>query len=289
MTLAKYIEDNLKQRICAQDSTLDSLTLASLSKHYQVSAMPVRSAVKALIEQGYLTKLTNGKILVTDNLDSLKKIPPGEIQLNPHEKYSLVRKDVVKRCLMGESNYLRIGELAEQFQLGRTHAQGILHRLAAEGVLQHSARRGWEIRPVTIQDMNAYIEVRVAIEWLALNSIKKKLSTEKLEKLLAANQPGLNQSASSIDNSLHRYWVRMANNRYILDFFDRQGRFYETLYQEAPIDAKKTNEIASQHRVILEALLNKRWSVAKNALEVDIRSLKPILIQGIDQLNREKS
>ena len=176
----------------------------------------------------------------------------------------------------------------EQYGIGRTHAQGILNRLAAEGVLKHTERRGLKIRPVTVEDMDAYLEVRVVLECLALNSVRDKLDKGKLESLLKANSPGQASDAPTIDNSLHRYWVGLSANRYTLDFFDRHGRFYETLYQDAPISDLRVGELAAQHCIILKALLNRRWKEACEVLEEDIRSLKPILLKGMEQMKKLK-
>ena len=286
MTISDYIVKNIKHRLLVEKFFSTKLTISNLAKEYEVSEMPVRSALQTLISQKWLKKKPNGRIEINEKKLSTERVNGKErFGKDPINWYEKVRKDVVKRCLKGDSGYLRIKELTDRYDLGRTQAQGILQRLASEGVLLHTERKGWQIRPVSISEMDDYLSVRVSLEILALNSAKDKLDKKILKQMYDQNNPDKVTGITSMDNSLHRYWISLSGNRYVEDFFDRHGLFYETLYHDSIIQPKTAKKLAYQHRKILRYLLKQEWEKAVQALEIDILSLKPILILGMKAMS----
>ena len=101
--------------------------------------------------------------------------------------------------------------------------------MAGEGLISHIPRRGWQVKPFRQEDLQAFIEIREVMELKALDLGKAKLSTAEAKKELVrirkSNQSPIEQGgAVSIDNSLHQYLLKLANNPYLNDFFDRHGR-----------------------------------------------------------------
>ena len=88
----------------------------------------------------------------------------------------------------------------------------------------------------------------------------------------------------ALNNNLHSYWIKLSGNRYIIDFFERQAVYYTTLFDYAAPEAHVVEEMAGQHREILEALIEGRWSDAKKALVRHIRDQKPIVQQLMEQI-----
>lgn len=62
---------------------------------------------------------------------------------------------------------LRAEALATEMNVSRTPIRSALAVLSAEGVVQYSVNRGYTVRPVTIGDILASIEVRAALEGTA--------------------------------------------------------------------------------------------------------------------------
>ena len=127
------------------------------------------------------------------------------------------------------------------------------------------------------------------LELEALDIARNQLKPKRLEELLAANRPGRGNDLPTIDNDLHRYWIERSRNRYILDFHDRHGRFYKLLYEVAAVGKDALDQIARQHRVILEALLARKWKQAREALREDLISLGPILQEGVERILADDS
>ena len=269
MPLNQYIEQDLRRRILTGKSVPEPLTLSAISHDYGVSSMPVRGAVNRLIEDGILIKDPTGRLSINP------ETPPaaGDSEVRNQENlepdsFPGIRNEVIWRSLRGESRYLRVSELAERYDIGRTKAQNLLQRLAVEGLVEHHPRRGWRIRPFHAADLESFIEARVALELTSFDLAREKFDRSHIDLLYSKNSP--EGDCERLDDSLHRYWIDLAQNRYITDFIERSGRFYDTLYHSANIDDQLTGQLASQHREILGAIRRGHWNVAKTAISEDL-------------------
>lgn len=154
----------------------------------------------------------------------------------------------------------------------------LLNRLAGRGLLMHVPRRGWQVRPFRQSDMEAFLEVRALLEVKALELAQPRLEPSIVERILAGNQvPEDPAVRPSIDNSLHAYFIEQAGNPYISDMFDRHGRYYELLFEWEDLDRAAAVEAVTQHRQILEAVLQQDWETASRSLDWHIRSNHPVL------------
>ena len=61
------------------------------------------------------------------------------------------------------------------------------------------------------------------------------------------------------------------------DFFERHGVYYMMLFERAALETRVVAEMASQHRAILQALIEQEWQAAGQALVRHIRAQRPIM------------
>jgi DNA-binding GntR family transcriptional regulator len=147
-------------------------------------------------------------------------------------------------------------------------------------MLDHIPRRGWRLRPFRQDDLRAFVEVREVLELKALDLARRKLDAEALTRILDANAlPESNELRPRVDESLHDYLIATAGNAYIRDFFERQGRYHRLLFRWEDHDRAAAIETIRQHRVIVTALLQKKWSAARKELSHHILNNHPILSQ----------
>jgi DNA-binding GntR family transcriptional regulator len=85
---------------------------------------------------------------------------------------------------------------------------------------------------------------------------------------------------------LHRYLVERSGNRYIREFFDRHGVYFDTLFGYAAPEANVVRAMARQHRAILQALIARDWRAARKALAHHIRSQRPVVSRLLERLGR---
>lgn len=280
-TLTHYIEEDLRRRIQAGQDVYP-LTLAGLSHHYGVSFAPVRSALNALIEEGLIRKKkNNGRLEVNaDKVGTKKSYQPVASPLKSADWDRIFIKEVMLASLSGSATYLREEALAEKHGTGRSVIRSAFSRFAGAGLIEHVPRRGWRVRPLNLEDMRAYLQVRETLELKALDLAKAQLVREDLEQMLAANQASDCRDPSMLDNRLHEYIIEKSGNHYIRDFFRQHVTvYYRTLFDYAAPEASVVAEMAGQHRRILEALITRAWKRARLALSEHIRSQERVLSQ----------
>lgn len=235
-----------------------SLTLSSISDHYGVSVTPVRQAVAELIRAGVLNKLPNGRLELRSGVSAHALAAasdphptgPGRADLE-----ILVQKHVIELGLAGEAKFLREEATAEAFGVGRTALRQTFGRLAERGLLIHRARRGWEVRTFNLAEIESYLDVRDALETLALSKAFDRLDRERLAEFREGNLPG-SDGEPRIDNRLHQHWIDLSGNATLQRFFERQGQAFNLLFDYAAPEADAVRAMAAEHVAILDAAID---------------------------------
>jgi DNA-binding GntR family transcriptional regulator len=277
MSIATFIKQDLIANIRSGTIKADRLTLDALSKRYQVSTRPVRAAVQELIEEKYLEKGENGRLAIRSKAVCGAVAPPEK----PVDWAEVVGNDLVQLSLEGVPVLLREETTAEKYGISRSAIRQIIQRLAGRGILKHLPRRGWELRPFRQQDLDAYIQVRVRLELMALDLAWPRLVDEELQAMLGRNLlPARPTGRPTIDNSLHSYLIEKSKNPFIADFFDRHGKYFDVLFDWESLDRKAQLQEVRHHREILQALLRRDRVGAEQALENHIRNNHPVLLRN---------
>jgi DNA-binding GntR family transcriptional regulator len=279
MSITTYIKGDLSARLKSGQELPTPLTIEALAEHYKVSFTPVRSAMAELIKEGLLKKGRNRRLIaISPRNAGAQTRPPLQLPEPPRDLFVVISNDLVRLCLQGEPVYLREEATADKYGVSRSAIRNILHRLAGEGVLDHVPRRGWRLRPFHPDDMQAFLEVREALELKALDLARSKLVAHDLQRMLDANRlPSSPGDPPCIDEELHGYLIDKAGNAYIQNFFERQGRYYRLLFEWEDHDRAAAIETVRQHLDILTALLERNWPAARKALSHHIVNNHPIL------------
>ncbi len=291
MKLAQHIKQDIVSRLADDDALTDSLTLEGLARHYRVSLTPVRTAVSELIAEGVL-KRSAGRRLVIRRRPRRSRTPhqPRPLPANFDDHYATVSRDLVEQSLLGTLAVLREEATAQRYGVSRATIRQIFHRLVGEGLLEHLPRRGWRLRPLRREDLDAYIEFRVAAERTALKLAKHRLEEADLRAMLAANRlPRKATEQPRPDGRLHTYLIEKSGNPYIADFFARHGKYYETLFAWEALDRAAALQAVRHHRAILEALIARDWNAAGDRLEEHIRTNHPVLHQRLASQQEDSS
>ncbi len=283
MTITQYIKDDLVARIASSGESPEMLTLEGIASHYSVSVTPVRTAVGELIDEGILRKGANHRLginrrRVNARAASLATSLTAKGVSPPLDHVQEISSYIVGLSLDGEPVFVREETTAKRFDISRSAVRQILTRLAGYGMLEHIPRRGWQVRPLREKDLDEYIEARITLELKALTLARPHLVDVDVHKILDGNHlPETATDEPLIDDSLHQYIIRKADNRYIADFFQRHGLYFSLLFDWEALDRETKIQTVRQHRDILDAILRKDWPLAESALEFHIQHNHPLL------------
>jgi DNA-binding GntR family transcriptional regulator len=136
------------------------------------------------------------------------------------------------------------------------------------------------VHPLREDDVVAYLDVREVLELKALDLARSHVSRADLVPMLEGNAPVDEGQSPSLDNRLHEYLIAKSGNRYIRNFFRQYAAtYYTSAFDFAAPEAHVVAEMAAQHRVILGALIGRRWAQVRDALAHHIRAQRPVLIR----------
>ena len=281
MQLTTFIAEDLRRRICSGTQLSCAMSLPALAKHYGVSLTPVRGAVARLLADGCVRKLPNGRLVVAaapkKSATKFREVPPPA---TAQDWDRILIREVMFASLQREAVHLREEALAKKHGAGRSVIRQSLSRLAGAGLIEHVPRRGWLVHPIREDDVVAYLEVREVLELKALDLARSHICPADLVPMLEGNARATQGESPRLDNSLHAYLIAKSGNRYIRNFFRQHtATFYTSAFDYAAPEAHLVAEMAAQHREILEALIKKRWALARKALARHIRTQRPVLAQ----------
>lgn len=258
MTLAERIERDLIRLMAKREPLPFKLSLSGIARHFNVSPMPVRIAVQALVDSGVLTKDDGGRLSINANkLPACDALADEELQGNTASIHDQLVSEIVRRGLTQDEHYLREAATAEQYGVGRTVVRRVFSELAGRGLLVHVPRCGWQVRPYREQDTIDYLVVRELLERRALEMAFDKMDAKVLREIRDGNQPSKSDQPAKLDNRMHGYWIGLCGNRYIQNFFERDGAYYATIFDHAGLDPAAIDRMVDQHRAVLDALIAK--------------------------------
>ncbi len=265
-TWQSYIASDLKARIDGGTDLPCRWTLQVLADEYQVSLMPIRSAVDDLLLSGYLQKQPNGRLAVVEH--KLGVVGPKAIRpAPPEDPYDTIVGDVVLVCLKEDSQFLREEEMARQYGISPSAARQVLARLAGKGILEHVPRRGWRTKPFCQKQLEDYTRVRKLLEVESLRLAWPRLDDTRLRKIRDGNRPPRRSNEEPlVDDSFHAYLIELSGNEFIADFFARHKPRINVFFAWEGLDRKAAIETAHQHRAVLDALLDRDQATAQKAL-----------------------
>ncbi len=273
MTLAERIQRDLTRLLAKREPLPFKLSLSGIARHFEVSPMPVRVAVQAMVDEGVLGKDGTGRLSVNDDrLPDPEQFAADEPDAQTQSIHDQLVSEIIQRGLTKDEHYLRESATAEQYGVGRTVVRRVFSELAGRGLLIHVPRCGWQVRPYREQDTIDYLVVRELLERQALELAFDKLDPVMLRGIRDGNRVSTANQPGRLDDRLHAYWIELSGNRYIQDFFEREGTYYATIFNFAGLEPDAIDRMARQHHALLDALLERDLPKAQSVLSDHILS-----------------
>lgn len=111
--------------------------------------------------------------------------------------FNTLRKAILKGEL-APGERLMEKQLAEKMGVSRTPIREAIRKLELEGLVVMVPRKGAEVAMITEQDIKNVLEVRAALEALAVKIACQKMNKEKIEQLLTINM-AFTKAAKDLD------------------------------------------------------------------------------------------
>lgn len=136
-----------------------------------------------------------------------------------HQAYVWIKERILNfHFKPGES--LTDREIAEELGMSRTPVREALRLLEHEGLLMSSPRRGWQVRPLGLEDIREIFDVKIVLEsamarWAAAcpDQEKRRALQECLARMKEATAQKDTQAWVRADIDLHNVIFEMAGNR----------------------------------------------------------------------------
>lgn len=286
MTLSQTIASEITRWLTSRRSLPCALKLMPLAAHFSCSTRPVRQALAQLREQGLLSPEKLATLTINEQSDSdAVSSKAASTQTPAQATLNQLTKQLIEQSLHAgdQEVFVRETTVAKKLQTSTTVVREHFSRLVGYGLLEHIPRRGWRLRPVRQKDLDDFIHVRLSLETLALSIAWDKLDHAMIKNFFDNNTLARKSTSklpakpASTDNQFHRYIIDVADNFYIRDFFDRQGRFFQLLFEWEDQAPATTAQTVRQHRLILKSILQNDQPKAQAALKIHILDNHPLL------------
>lgn len=221
----------------------------------------------------------------------------GESNLTKTAYQVIKNKIMTNQVTSGER--LSTCQLARTLHMSRTPVREALSILQNEGFVEIHNGVGFFVKVITRKDLAELVEVRAALECLALESntleldldglARLKASWESLKcQLLAGNKPDL-EAIMELDYETHDFLVACSRNSYLIDLIKNISvRFRQVQYLSviALNDARDTTE---QHLTLLAALSDGNMREAVRLLREHIEDANVYISQDAPSEAGEKT
>ena len=174
--------------------------------------------------------------------------------------YLALRREILS-CQIVPGQELSEGELASRFKMSKTPIREALAKLRTEGLVKTFPRRGYQVAPVTFQDMNELFEIRKMLEARACELAAAEITPGQLEELRTqsdimyepAEQPTISRFVEANRRFHETIAVSSGNARLhllIMQVLDELQRFFHLGAKLRDVGS----ETSDSHRLIVDAL-----------------------------------
>lgn len=203
--------------------------------------------------------------------------------------YARIKREII-RCLLKPGALVTEQYLASTYQLGKAPVRAALVRLGHERLVRSVPRRGYEVAPITLRDVQDLMDFRMLLESFTAARAAGRVDADLLTRLDAPcragyrpGQPTSEETFIRANREVHLTIARAAGNQRIVnalaDVFDAMERvFYLGL------SAKDRNpEMSTGHSEFIEALASGNREVAERLAAEEVDESRAIVIDSLLQ------
>lgn len=201
--------------------------------------------------------------------------------------FNTLRQAILKGELKPGERLMEI-QLAQKLGVSRTPVREAIRKLELEGLVLMIPRKGAEVAEITAQDLEDVLEVRSALEELAVRDACEHITEEQLCDLAKAaeefqrclGEPDIVASVHA-DMHFHEIIYGATNNRRLLQILNNlREQMYR--YRMEYLKDKRTHQtLLDEHEAIREALKNHDKEKAGEAIHIHIENQKESIMNSL--------
>jgi len=204
--------------------------------------------------------------------------------------YRRIRSDIVFGRLPAGAR-LTLDRMKEAYDASVSTLREILNRLSSEGLIVAEGARGFQVAPVSPDNLRQVAAMRVLLECHALRlsfeagdmewegrvvAAHHKLA--QMEKRMAAGMRSEAEAWKRYDWEFHHALISACGSRVLLD---THATIYDRYLRYQMIAAAYRGEVASnEHRVLLESALARDWRLAQKTLATHVQDCVDQMVRG---------
>lgn len=194
-------------------------------------------------------------------------------------------KAEILACQLKPGEKLRIGNLADRYDVSLAAVREALSRLVADGWVIAEDHRGFRVSPASLEDLEDLTQTRIEIECLALRRSIERGGADWAESLqsawadMSSAKPG-NRNWPSLHNAYHAALVGACGLEWLMRF--RQVLFEQSERYRAISRSRKTvsRDLPGEHQALVEATLSRDAQAATTLLAEHFGRTRDLVLQS---------
>ena len=217
---------------------------------------------------------------------ALKSIQPARRRL-ADEVYDQLVQAIMNQEISPDDRLVQ-EKLAAELQISRTPVREALMRLEQEGVLEVSNRGSFRLYQMNTQEVRELYQARAAIEGQAIRILAERRDPNDiatLTKTIEAEEDLSTENARAYfdaNRNIHRKFVELAGNRFLLDMFDMIWGKAMAFHLFAAIENVDLSKSLGDHMSLVDAVKNGDKIEAHEIITRHIHDGFDLQIQGLE-------
>ena len=184
--------------------------------------------------------------------------------------------------------------LAERLGVSRTPVREAIRKLELEGLVVMVPRKGAEVARITEDSLKEVLEVRCALEKLAVVLSCQRITEEGKEKLKKAHEDFVESvptkdilEIATRDEAFHECIFELTNNKRLLQIVNNLKEQMYRYRMEYVKDIAYHEDLVREHEQLLEAILSGDEEQAESIMNNHIHKQEEIILKNIHQQEAE--
>lgn len=220
-------------------------------------------------------------------VEAVPTIERGERVRQSDAAFDAVHRAIV-RCELMPGVQVSEAEIEARFGLKRAATRAALERLAAKGLVRPMHRQGYQVKPITLRDINELYQIREIIELAAVRMAAGKVDEEGLRCLDQAcsrsYEPGDRDSEDRFlqaNTEFHLVVAQASGNERLVEMLASVLSEMERLFHLGLALRDRTSEMRHEHETLIAALTAGDSKGAEVAARMELISSKAMVLDAL--------